>query len=117
MIIQKLIIPAWTSVAAWQQELNPLQQWEILTTLHFSHNLVLVIPYHQGDVTIMLQNYGDVDMEIPRCTAIGILENLQSDTFFFCTLVYWVSCLKISFLPPDSSTKMPTLPKPSGLTS
>ena len=41
----------------------------------------LVVPNHQGDVTILLQNCGDVDMEIPRCTAIGFLENLQNDTF------------------------------------
>jgi hypothetical protein len=41
----------------------------------------LVVPNHQGDVTILLQNCGDVDMEIPRCTAIGYLENLQNNSF------------------------------------
>jgi hypothetical protein len=40
----------------------------------------LVVPDHQGDITILLQNCGDVDMEIPRCTAIRFLENLQNDT-------------------------------------
>ena len=41
----------------------------------------LVIPNHQGDVTVILQNCGDVDMEIPRCTTIGYLENLQNNAF------------------------------------
>ena len=41
----------------------------------------LVIPNHQGDVTIKLQNCGYVDMEIPRCTTIGYLENLQNNAF------------------------------------
>ena len=41
----------------------------------------LVVPNHQGDVTILLQNCGDVDMEIPRCTAIGYLENLQHNSY------------------------------------
>ncbi len=41
----------------------------------------LVIPNHQGDVTLWLQNCGDEEMEIPRCTAIGFLENLANDTF------------------------------------
>jgi hypothetical protein len=27
------------------------------------------------------QNCGDVDMEIPRCKAIGFVENLQNNTF------------------------------------
>jgi hypothetical protein len=38
----------------------------------------LVVPNHQGDVTVLLQNCGDVEIEIPRCTAIGYLENLQN---------------------------------------
>ena len=41
----------------------------------------LVIPDHQGDVTIMLQNMSDVDIEIPRCTTIGFIENLKNDYF------------------------------------
>jgi hypothetical protein len=41
----------------------------------------LVEPNHQGDVTLLLQNCSDVDIEIPRCTAIGFLENLQNETF------------------------------------
>ncbi len=41
----------------------------------------LVEPNHQGDATLILQNCSDVDIEIPRCTAIGFLENLQNDTF------------------------------------
>ena len=40
----------------------------------------LVVPNHQGDVTLLLQNCSDVDMEIRRCTAIGFLENLQNNT-------------------------------------
>jgi hypothetical protein len=31
----------------------------------------LVLPNHQGDVTIFLQNCCDVNMEIQRCTTIG----------------------------------------------
>jgi hypothetical protein len=34
----------------------------------------LVVPNHQSDVTIIMQNCGHVDMEIPRCTAIGFLD-------------------------------------------
>ncbi len=41
----------------------------------------LVEPNHQGDVTLILQNCSDVDIEIPRCTAIGFLKNLQNDNF------------------------------------
>ena len=41
----------------------------------------LVVPYQRGDITILLQNCSDADMEIPRCTAIGFLENLQNGTF------------------------------------
>jgi hypothetical protein len=41
----------------------------------------LVVTNHQGDVNVILQNCGDIDMEIPRFTAIGFLENLQNDTF------------------------------------
>jgi hypothetical protein len=33
----------------------------------------LVAPDHQGDVTIMLQNMSDVDIELPRCTTLGLL--------------------------------------------
>jgi hypothetical protein len=35
----------------------------------------LVVPNHEGDVTILLQNFGDVEIEIPRCTAIGYLSS------------------------------------------
>jgi hypothetical protein len=41
----------------------------------------LVVPNIQGDFTILLQNCSDVDKEFPRCTTIGVLENLQNDTF------------------------------------
>ncbi len=41
----------------------------------------LAVPNYQGDITILLQNCGDVDIEIPRCTAIGYLENLQNKSF------------------------------------
>jgi hypothetical protein len=41
----------------------------------------LEVPNHQGDVNILLQNYCYADMEISRCTATGLLENLQNDTF------------------------------------
>jgi hypothetical protein len=40
----------------------------------------LVIPNHQGDVNLLLQNCSEVDMEIPRCTANEFLENLQNYT-------------------------------------
>jgi hypothetical protein len=33
----------------------------------------LVVPNHQADFTMLLQNC-DVDLEIPRCTAIGFLK-------------------------------------------
>jgi hypothetical protein len=39
----------------------------------------LVILDLQGDVTIMLENMSDVDIEIPRCTTIGFIENLKND--------------------------------------
>ncbi len=38
----------------------------------------VVIPNHQGDVTLLLQNCSDVGMEIPRCKAIGFLENFKN---------------------------------------
>jgi hypothetical protein len=41
----------------------------------------LVVPDHQGDVTIKLQNMSDVDIEIPRCTTIGFIENLNNEYF------------------------------------
>jgi hypothetical protein len=41
----------------------------------------LVVPNQKGDVTILMQKCSDVDMEIPKCTAIGFLENLQNETF------------------------------------
>jgi hypothetical protein len=39
----------------------------------------LVIPNHQGDVTIQLQNCSDVDITIPRDTVIGYIENLKKN--------------------------------------
>ena len=42
---------------------------------------VLVVPNHKGDVTILLQNCTDVDMEFPKCTVIGYIENLDNDEF------------------------------------
>jgi hypothetical protein len=41
----------------------------------------LVVSDHQGDVTIMQQNMSDVDIEIPQCTTIGLIENLNNDYF------------------------------------
>ena len=41
----------------------------------------LVVPNHQGDVTIMLQNCSDQDIEIPRNTTLGYLENLNNKEF------------------------------------
>jgi hypothetical protein len=40
----------------------------------------LIILDHQENVTIMLQNMSDVHYEIPRCTAIGFIENLKMTT-------------------------------------
>ena len=39
----------------------------------------LVVPNHQGDVTIML--HSDQDIEIPRNTTLGYLENLKNKEF------------------------------------
>ena len=41
----------------------------------------LVVPNHQGDVTILLQNCPDQDVEIPRNTTLGYLENLNNKKF------------------------------------
>ena len=41
----------------------------------------LVVPNHQGDVTIMLQNCSDQDIKIPRDTTLGYLENLNNKEF------------------------------------
>jgi dUTPase len=41
----------------------------------------LVVSDHQGDVTIMLQNMSDVDIEIPQCTTIGFISNLDNEYF------------------------------------
>ena len=47
----------------------------------------LVIPSHQGDVTIMLQNCSDQDIEIPRNTTLGYLENLKNEYFKEISLI------------------------------
>ena len=41
----------------------------------------LVVPNHQGDVTIMLQNCSDQDIDIPRNTTLGYLENFKNKEF------------------------------------
>ena len=41
----------------------------------------LVIPDHQGDVTLLIQNCSDQDVEIPRCTTLGFIENLKNTEF------------------------------------
>ena len=41
----------------------------------------LVVPNHQGYVTIILQNCADIDMELPICTVFGFIENLYIDEF------------------------------------
>ncbi len=41
----------------------------------------LKIQDHQGDVTIMLQDMSDVDIEIPKCATIGFIENIKNDFF------------------------------------
>ena len=41
----------------------------------------LVVLDHQGDVTIHLQNCTDSDMELPRNTIIGSIENLSHPDF------------------------------------
>ena len=41
----------------------------------------LVVPNHQGDVVIMLQNCSSVDITIPRDTVIGFIENLDHEDF------------------------------------
>ena len=64
----------------------------------------LVVPYHQGDVTILLQNCSEVNIEIPRCTAIGFLENLKNDTF---KKMYVVDAKKMEQVSKDKP-----IPKP-----
>jgi hypothetical protein len=39
----------------------------------------LAIPDHQVDVTIVLHNTNDVEIEIPRCTTIGFIENFNNN--------------------------------------
>ena len=41
----------------------------------------LVNPDHQGQVTIILQNCGDEDVTIPRCSNIGYIENVKNPCF------------------------------------
>jgi hypothetical protein len=43
----------------------------------FFEQFRLVIPDHQRDVTIMLQNMSDADIKIPQCTTIGFIKNLK----------------------------------------
>jgi dUTPase len=35
----------------------------------------LVSPHHQGQVMIILQNCGDEDVILPRCSNIGFIKN------------------------------------------
>ena len=39
----------------------------------------LVVTNHQDDVTIILQNCSEQDIEIPRNTTLGYLENLKNE--------------------------------------
>ena len=64
----------------------------------------LVGANHQGDFTMLLQNCGDVDLEIPRCTAIGLMENLKNDTF---KKMYVVDAKKMEQVSKDKP-----IPKP-----
>ena len=41
----------------------------------------LVVPDHQGDVTLILQNCSSQDIEIPRGTTMGFIENLSNQEF------------------------------------
>jgi hypothetical protein len=41
----------------------------------------LVVPNSEGNVTILLENCGDVDVKIPSCTAVGFLKSKQNRTF------------------------------------
>ena len=41
----------------------------------------LVCPDFQGHVMIVIQNCGDVDITLPRCTAVGFIENLTNAEF------------------------------------
>ena len=41
----------------------------------------LVTPDHQGQVMIILQNCGDEDITIPRCSSIGYIENVNNPCF------------------------------------
>jgi hypothetical protein len=39
---------------------------------------VLVSP----DVQVIIQNCGNVDVKLPHCTLVGLIENLQNTEFF-----------------------------------
>ena len=41
----------------------------------------LVVPDHQGDITLILQNCSSQDIEIPRGTTVGFIENLSNQEF------------------------------------
>ena len=41
----------------------------------------LVSPDHQGQIMILLQNCGDEDITIPRCSNIGYIENVKNPCF------------------------------------
>jgi dUTPase len=41
----------------------------------------LVSPVHQGQVMMILQNWGDEDMTIPRCSNIGYNEIVKNPYF------------------------------------
>jgi hypothetical protein len=92
MTVQKITIPARTCESVRLGTASGLRDTHMATGIKsvttvgnpdsaFFLKPRLVVPNHQGDVTIHLQNCSDVNIKIPRCIAIGFLENLQNDTF------------------------------------
>ncbi len=117
MTVQRITIPARTGVpvrlgtASGRRHTPMAAEIKSLTTIGnpdypalFSQP-GLVIPNHQGAITILLQNCGDADMEIPRCTAIGYPKNLQTNSF---NEIYAIDEKKIE----DEAAKDKPIPEP-----
>ena len=62
----------------------------------------LVIPNHQLDVTIMLQNCSDQDIKIPSNTTLGYLENLMNECFSNISLFTKKRSKRIFLMMPHS---------------
>ena len=71
----------------------------------------LVCPDVQGNVSIRLQNCGDEDLRLPRCTIVGYIENTKNPDFEELSLIdedEWkakMSQTEFSPPPPMSQTE------------